>query len=137
MAFMILNQRMNAQTYCVPTFSTGCYFGGSSTSGDQINNFYTTGGATNISNLNSGCAGSGALSYTYYSALTCSQIQGLTITLNMQAGLSFGQGFRVWIDWNADGDFADAGEDVYNSPPKDALNINVSGAVFIPFASIE
>lgn len=95
--------------YCGPTYSSAC------SSGDFINNFSTTGGATNITNNNTGCNGN-ANNYIFYSTLSCSQVQGLNITLSMQSGASWGQGFRVWIDWNGNNSFADPGEAVYVSP---------------------
>ena len=96
----------NAQ-YCTPTFSSGCTFG------DQIENFYTTGGATNITNMASGCS---AGNYSFNSTMSCSQLQGQDITLNMQAGPVYSQGFKVWIDWDNNNSFADPGELVYTSP---------------------
>jgi hypothetical protein len=111
--------------YCTPAFTYAC------TSDDYINNFSTTGGASNITNNNTGCNGN-ANNYIYYSALSCSQIQGQTITLNMQAGSLYGQGFRVWIDWNADNDFADAGEDVISFASSTAAN---SGSITVPFSA--
>jgi len=83
--------------YCTPTFSSGCSFG------DQILNFSTSGGSTNITNNNSGCS-AGYYSYTTGQAVT--QLQGLDVTLTMQAGPTWGQGFKVWIDWNNNQSFA-------------------------------
>lgn len=93
--------------YCTPSFSSGCQFG------DQIVNFYTTGGINNITNNNSGCSPG---YYQYYAGQSVSQIQGLDVTLNMQAGPTYSQGFKVWIDWDNNNSFADAGELVYTSP---------------------
>lgn len=96
--------------YCFPTYSVAC------TSNDYINNVSTTGGISNISNLNSGCNGASPSNYTYNSGMVVSQVQGFTFNFSVQAGPSWGQGFRIWIDWNQDLDFADPGEDVYVSP---------------------
>lgn len=96
--------------YCFPTFSIGC------TSNDFINNVFTTGGVSNINNLNTGCTGTTPSVYTFYNTQVVSQIQGFGFNISMQAGTAFSQGFRVWIDWNQDLDFADPGEDVYVSP---------------------
>jgi hypothetical protein len=93
--------------YCTPTFSSGCSFG------DQIENFSTTGGTTNIINNASGCS---AGNYSYTSGQAVTQLQGQDVTLSMQAGPNWGQGFKVWIDWNNNQSFADAGELVYTSP---------------------
>jgi hypothetical protein len=110
--------------YCLPTFGTGCTFG------DQIQSVNTTGGATNFTNNNTGCSTG---SYTNYPALSCSQIQGQTITINMVAGSAYTQSFGVWIDWNGDSDFADAGESVYLSP---ATGASFSTTLTVPFGSI-
>jgi hypothetical protein len=113
--------------FCGPTFSFAC------SSGDLINNFSTTGGASNITNNNTGCNGN-ANNYIFYSALTCSQIQGQTITLNMQAGSSWSQGFRVWIDWNGNNSFADLGEDVYVSP--NSATTLFTTTITVPFTAV-
>ncbi len=92
--------------YCNPLYSSGCGFG------DFINNFSTTGGILNITNNGTGCSTG---NYQYYSGQTVSQIQGLSVNISVQSGPSWSQGFRIWVDWNQDGDFADVGEDVWNS----------------------
>lgn len=110
--------------YCTPTFSSGCSFG------DQILNFNTTGGVSNITNNNSGCS---AGYYQYFAGQSVSQLQGQDVTLNMQAGPSWGQGFKVWIDWNNNLSFADAGELVYTSPGS-GLAVN-SAVITVPFSA--
>ena len=53
--------------YCLPTYSNqGCACPAQATLWDFINNFSTTGGSTNISNLNSGCNGTFPNNYTYF-----------------------------------------------------------------------
>ena len=94
------------QTYCTPLFSTGCAVG------DQIQNFSTTGGITNISNLNSGCSPG---NYSYISNQTLEVSPAATFGFTVQAGASWSQGFRIWIDYNQNGSFTDPGEDVWNS----------------------
>ena len=95
--------------YCAPAFSSSC------TSGDYIDLFTTTGGATNITtNLSSGCNVSTG-NYIYHSTATVSQVQGQSVSFSVQAGPSWGQGHRIWVDWNGDQDFSDPGEDVWNS----------------------
>ncbi|GAB4382600.1 MAG: hypothetical protein Kow0075_14490 [Salibacteraceae bacterium] len=92
--------------YCTTSWSSGCTYN------DQIENFYTTGGITNISNLNSGCA-------TGYSAYYPNQVvtvfSGQSFGIAVQANSAYQQGFGIWVDWNDDGDFTDAGEFVWNS----------------------
>jgi hypothetical protein len=110
--------------YCTPTFFSGCTFG------DQIENFYTTGGSSNITNMASGCS---AGNYTYNSTMTCSQLQGQNVTLNMQSGSNFSQGFKVWVDWNNNNSFADLGELVYTSPSW--ATTLFSSAITVPFTA--
>jgi hypothetical protein len=122
-ALFLLVGAVSAQ-YCTPTFSSGCSFG------DQILNFSTTGGSTNISNLNSGCS-TGYYSYVTGQAVT--QLQGQDVTLSMQAGPTWGQGFKVWIDWNNNQSFAEAGELVYTSPGSGTAVNNA--VVTVPFSA--
>ncbi|MCH8546931.1 MAG: GEVED domain-containing protein [Cryomorphaceae bacterium] len=95
------------QTYCTPQFTTGCSVG------DEIDNFSTTGGiTTNISNLQSGCSQN---SYGDFTSMSADVFVGDSIQFTVQSGPSWSQGFRIWVDWNGDGDFTDPGEDVWNS----------------------
>jgi hypothetical protein len=110
--------------YCTPTFVSGCSFG------DQILNVNTTGGVSNITNNGSGCS---AGYYQYFAGQSVSQLQGQDVTLNMQAGPTWGQGFKVWIDWNNNQSFADAGELVYTSPGS-GIAVN-SAVVTVPFSA--
>lgn len=92
--------------YCSPQYSTAC------SSGDYIENFSTTGGITNISNLNSGCS---AGNYNYHTATKVTINYTGTFNFTVQSGSSWSQGFRIWVDWNNDFDFNDPGENVWNS----------------------
>jgi hypothetical protein len=90
--------------YCVPSGTSSNYY---------INNFSTTGGIANISNLNSGYSAGG---YGIFTGMTVSQFPGQTINFSsnfMPATGTFG--FGIWVDWNSDGDFDDSGEQLYNS----------------------
>ncbi|KFD39565.1 hypothetical protein AT05_04310 [Schleiferia thermophila str. Yellowstone] len=101
---LTLSNHVRAQTYCIPTSSCA--------SGDQIENFSTTGGVTNISNLNSGCSPN---AYQFFSNQIVTALPGTQISFTVQSGPSWSQGFRIWADWNNDGDFNDPGEDLWNS----------------------
>ncbi|RYE16312.1 MAG: hypothetical protein EOP51_26025, partial [Sphingobacteriales bacterium] len=88
--------------YCSPTTS----FAGNL----YMTSFATTGGYTNITNT------SGDSAYTNYSALSVSQSEGQAV--NFSAALyrystTWTVGLNVWVDWNGDYDFDDAGEKVY------------------------
>lgn len=106
--------------YCSPVYSSAC------TSDDYINNFtFNT-----ISNLGTGCTGTLPSNLTYYSALSTTVMPGMTYPISMQSGPAWSQGFGVWIDYNIDGDFADAGEFVFASAT--STTALVSGTVTIP-----
>ncbi|MBL7764937.1 MAG: T9SS type A sorting domain-containing protein [Chitinophagaceae bacterium] len=120
-------QSVQAQ-YCLPSFSIAC------TSDDFIDNFSTTGGVTNISNLATGCNGAAPNNYTFFSTMQVAQIQGFSFNFTVQAGQIFGQGHRIWIDWNQDLDFADPGEDVYVSPGSTTAAYN--GTITVPITAV-
>ncbi|MEO1258913.1 MAG: S8 family serine peptidase [Bacteroidota bacterium] len=53
---------------------------------------------------------------------------GITLTPGY-SGFQFGEVFRVWIDFNQNGEFGDPGEEVYTSPQTQSA---VSGTISIP-----
>lgn len=85
--------------YCTPT---------STTNAQNITNFTTTGGYTNINNTTTGAA------YTNFTAQSISKPAGTTFSFN---GIKSATATRiiVYVDWNKDLDFDDAGETVYNT----------------------
>lgn len=91
--------------YCTPTYSSLC------TSDDYIDNF----SFNTIVNNSTGCNGN-PNNYIFYSSLSTTVSPGSSYSISMQSGPAYDQGFGVWIDYNIDGDFADAGEFVYSSP---------------------
>ncbi len=104
--------------YCTPVFiEPNCV------SLDYIDDVSTSGAVTNISNLNTNCAG-GSGNYSYYSALTIDANQGSSFTLTLQSGPDYEQGYGVWADWNRDGDFDDADEFVYQSATPTTAIVN-------------
>ncbi|MDX1350284.1 MAG: GEVED domain-containing protein, partial [Putridiphycobacter sp.] len=113
-AFSFLYTQAFSQTtngYCIPTYGTVC---NSPSTNDLINNFSTTGGITNISNLNSGC---NFLPDNYQNVPQfVTTTPGSIINFSVQCGATYQQGFAIWIDWNQDLDFNDPGEKVYESP---------------------
>ena len=104
-----------APTYCTPTvFYTGA-------SGDYIESFtFNT-----ISNL---LSGDNPSDYSLYSQTT-TVLPGSTYALTATPGAAWGQGVGVWIDFNRNGSFADAGEFVFSSASGTAT---VSGNITIP-----
>jgi gliding motility-associated-like protein len=108
---------------CTPTFSINC------SSNDYIENF----SFNTIVNNFSGCNGNTSpQNYIYYPSgtFTTTVDPGSTYNISMQAGATFGQGFGVWIDYNQNGSFADAGEFVFTSGASGTQVF--SGTVTIP-----
>jgi gliding motility-associated-like protein len=111
LALSILGNSLHAQ-YCLPIYVSPCVSGFSL---DYIDNFWTEGGITNISNLESGCSPDDMYDYTGMAVSGC---VGTEITMNMQCEAdpaSYAQGFAVWIDWD-NNEIFDADEKVYASP---------------------
>lgn len=87
--------------YCLPTYNNQC------TSGDYIDavTFVT------INNLGTGCTAPSASNYTNYSATIGTTVTaGVSNTITVAPGPTWGQYFVALIDLNMDNDFSDAGE---------------------------
>src|ERR1044072_3921483 len=105
-SLLFVQIRGTAQTsYCCGAYSTGqCNQPGPSNTttnfiNDFIDNFSTTGGNTNIYNLSSGCNGqpNNCMFYcNHYLAVS----PGQTIVCTIQSGITFAQGFALWVDWD-------------------------------------
>lgn len=94
--------KAGAQTYCTPGFY-GCNL-----NGEYIKNFSTTGGSSNISNLNSGCVSTNGYSYLNQ---TLTAQQGSVVDYNILVNYhSFMCNMSIYIDCNHDFDFDDPGE---------------------------
>src|SRR5690554_2615990 len=92
-----------SECYCTPEGVTP---------GRYIDNFSTTNGVENLSNLESGFSPSGY--GDFYDTHTLSQVTGETVdfTVSIVGGTA---GFRIWVDWNQDGSFDIDEEVAYNS----------------------
>ncbi len=88
--------------YCIPEGTNSARY---------IDNFATTGGIQNISNLGSGFSTGG---YGDFTAMTLEANAGdeLSFTTDIMGGTA---GFRIWVDWNQDGAFDATEEVAYNS----------------------
>ena len=113
--------------YCAPTYSNLC------TSNDYVDNFFTTGGVTNISNLSSGCNGQ-ANNYNYYGGQILTVNPGQSVDLSLQTGSpQWNQGIAVWIDYNQNGTFGDiANELVYITPNTGNSSTIFTGTFTVP-----
>ncbi|WP_179020904.1 GEVED domain-containing protein [Winogradskyella forsetii] len=103
----------SAVSYCNPTGSDSDYY---------IDDFSTSGGVTNITNNNTGYSTNG---YGNYTSLSASQYRGSSLNFfsNFQDPTwQNGFGFGLWVDFNDDGDFNDAGETLYNNGYIDPVN---------------
>jgi hypothetical protein len=90
--------------YC--GFTANCIYG------DEINDFWTTGGTNNISNMSSGCSTNG---YGDFTSMVLTVVQGQTFDINVQTSGAYSQGFAIWIDWNQNESWYDTGEFVWDS----------------------
>jgi len=108
----------NAQTYCTETYTTG------STSGDYISN-------VTIGSINNTTAGSASPFYNYYSSLSTNVTIGSFNTLSVTGGTYVPDIYTVFIDFNHDGDFADAGESLGSDTTSVGSNTVVLG-IYVP-----
>ncbi|WP_299292050.1 S8 family serine peptidase [uncultured Mucilaginibacter sp.] len=79
-------------------------------------------------------AAAGCTSYTDNTGLTATLEQGATFPFNVTLGTcggNFNKIAKVFIDWNADGDFDDAGELVATSPITNG-NASFTGNILVP-----
>ncbi|MPM20052.1 hypothetical protein SDC9_66479 [bioreactor metagenome] len=116
----VVNVTMNPVTscYCVNTNTTNTSY--------YISNFTAT-GTTTINNT----TGFSASGYGNFTAMTVTQMQTQTVTFSItETGGTMH--FGIWVDWNDDGDFSDAGEEVYYNS---TYNTTVSGSFTVPLTA--
>lgn len=122
--------RIRANNGCWSTYTTGiattgyCTFG-STTSTYWISNFSTTGGSTNI-NRNSTYSAGGYGNYSATDIVTQILGQSFNFSTTLNSGT---HGVNIYVDWNNDLDFNDAGELVYASG---AYVSSTTGTITIP-----
>ncbi len=121
-----LNNNQGTFTICVTTADNPSPYCASNAfdSARFINNFSTTLGITNINNI-SGYSANG------YANNTAQSVMALpNSTVNFAAAFTGGSfGFNIWVDWNKDNDFVDAGEKVFASG---TYVYSASGSITIP-----
>ncbi|NLP19456.1 MAG: hypothetical protein GX378_01625, partial [Bacteroidales bacterium] len=112
----------------------------SSTSDEDISNI-TVGGWSNDSDCSTTAPGPGSINkrYANYTGTSVGGpivMQGETVNFSLtqtSCGTgSYGNGFQLYIDWNMDGDFLDAGEQVYNQPTSASGNHTKTGTFTVP-----
>jgi hypothetical protein len=87
----------------------------------------TSGATQNISNLTSGCSASNS----YYGSTYLDCYYGMTVNLSIVTSTA-STGISVYIDWNADGDFADAGERVAGTNAAWTSSTTWTGSFTVP-----
>lgn len=103
------------ECYCTPGATNPSYY---------INNFSTQNAGENISNMDSGFSDGG---YGDFTDQTVSQVPGGEV--DFEADLEIGTfGFRIWVDWNKDGQF-DEDEVAYQSS---SYSDSQSGSFTVP-----
>lgn len=113
------------------TAATGCYCTASSTSSSTyLDDFTTTGGDNNISNLGSGFTTGG---YQDATSQVVSTFAGNSI--NFSTGIVGGSlGTAIWVDWNNDLIFDIASEEVFTTIGYD---FNQAGTIMVPLGTLE
>ncbi len=85
-----------------------------------------------VANLNNS---SGASGYTNFTALSANLTKGASASVTLTAGYpgtAYREYFRIFIDYNHDGDFADTGETVFSKNAK----TTVSGSFTVPTSAL-
>ena len=112
---------MHAQ-YCVPEGTNVNRY---------IDNFSTTRGIENVSNLGTGFSADGYGDYSATQTISQSTGESFDFSVDIKGGTS---GFRIWIDWNQDGTFDITEEVAFKSPGYAA---NHTGTIVVPLDAVE
>lgn len=125
------NISANSNTVSVTTLAntvTYCTSKGNSTADEYINRVQL-GTINNLSGNNGG--------YANFTNLSTNLVRGTSNTITITpawTGTVYNEAYRVWIDWNRDGDFADSGEQVFNRNRTTATPI--SGSFTVPASAL-
>ncbi len=115
----------------------------SSTADEEITNV-TVGTMSNSSTCSTLAPGTGSV-LTRYSNYT-GFVAGPTVQLGelvnfsltqTSCGGAYNNGFQLYVDWNQDGDFADAGEQVYTQPAAASGNHTETGSFTVPVTATQ
>ncbi|WP_310992045.1 GEVED domain-containing protein [Aequorivita marina] len=121
MMFLAMSFSMNAQ-YCVPEATNSERF---------IDNFSTTLGSDNISNLESGFSADGYGDFSDTQGVTQARNQSVDFSVDIEGGSA---GFRIWVDWNQDEVFDTSEEVAFNSSGYSATH---DGSIEVPGDALE
>ncbi|WP_411893900.1 immunoglobulin-like domain-containing protein [Winogradskyella sp. A2] len=81
---------------------------------------------------------SGGQFYSDFTSVSTTLTKGAQYTVSITptwTGTTYNEGYSVWIDYNRDGDFIDAGEQVFTQAPTQATP--VSGNFTVPASAVE
>jgi hypothetical protein len=115
---------VGAVTYCVSK--------GTSTADEFISNVKFAKTATPTTYVINNTSGNNA-GYGNFTATTVNVQRGTGYTISIVPAWTasvYSEGYKVWVDWNRDGDFLDAGENVYSKATSTATL--ATGAFTIP-----
>ncbi|MEM8909658.1 MAG: GEVED domain-containing protein, partial [Bacteroidota bacterium] len=101
-----------------------CASNGNNTSDEYIGNV-TLGSINNTT-------GAAAGGYADFTALSTNLTKGVSNTISISpvwTGTTYAEGYSVWIDYNQDGDFADAGEQVFSQAATTSTSVSGSFTV--------
>jgi len=112
--------------YCDVTYAYGCTY-------YYIDDFEITGGISDLSNLGSGC--SGTTGYGDYTDMSVSAYRGTVVNYSINLYSAY-TSCKLWIDWNQDGDYDDAGELIYNSGALGYAPMAISGSFEVPYSAL-
>jgi len=102
---------------------TYCTTGGNNTNYEWID-LVQIGSINNVTGTNGG--------YADFTSISTALAQGSSYTINFSAGFSsssYTERWRVWIDFNQDGDFADSGEQVVSGSTSNASSYSATVSV--------
>src|SRR5690554_1333832 len=112
----------SSECYCIPEgINTARY----------INNFSTTGGINNISNLASGFSPGGYGDFVATHTVSQAPSESVDFEVNIVGGTA---GFRIWVDWNQDGAFDVVEEVAFNTT---SYSANHTGSFVVPAGALE
>ncbi|MGB6092569.1 MAG: GEVED domain-containing protein, partial [Moheibacter sp.] len=108
--------------YCIPAGTNSNYY---------INDFFTTGADTNITNMGSGFSPGGYGDFYSTHGVSAAVGDSFDFTANFPTGQTYG--FRIWVDWNQDGVFDTTEEVAYHSTSYQNTQI---GTVTVPSTAL-
>src|SRR5690554_5880280 len=110
-----------AECYCIPVGTNSTYY---------INSFTTTEGLENITNNETGFSTGGYGDYTADATLTAKQVKTQSVDFSFVGGGDYNTyGFRIWVDWNQDGQFDPISEVAYQSSSYSGVH---TGTITVP-----